>query len=71
MMFLRMCFNGELPFPGGESREVFQKRSVESFGELVHNCIRDEISSAAFVVHGGTIMSIMEAFSRSYKSYYE
>ena len=63
--------NGRLPFPGGESRENFQKRSVEGFRKLVHNCIKEHISSAAFVVHGGTIMSIMEAFAGPEGSYYE
>lgn len=63
--------NGMLPFPGGESREDFQKRSVEGFRKLVHNCIKEHISSAAFVVHGGTIMSIMEVFARPHRSYYE
>ncbi len=63
--------NGRMPFPGGESRESFQKRSVEGFLECVNQCIKDGISSASFVVHGGTIMSIMEQFARPHQEYYK
>ena len=45
----------------GESREEFQKRTLEGFQRVVSACFRSHISRAAVVVHGGTIMNIMEA----------
>lgn len=34
-------------------------------------CIRENISEAALVVHGGTIMNIMEAYALPKKEFYE
>lgn len=62
---------GKMPFPGGESREVFQKRSIEAFEGCLKRCMQDGIRRAAFVVHGGTIMSIMEKYARPLGSYYD
>lgn len=49
--------NGVLPFPNGESKEDFSNRSYEAFKRVISQCDKDNIS---MVVHGGTIMSIME-----------
>ena len=58
-----------------ETTEAFKARTVKAFQE-----IWKEISSQAehgadrtlvFVVHGGTIMAVMEAFSEEKKSYYD
>ena len=49
---------GTMPFPGGESHDGFRKRSV-------HAC-----KNAAFVVHGGTIMSILETFDPEHREFY-
>ena len=66
---------GREGFPGGETTEAFKARTVKAFQE-----IWKEISSQAeqeadrtlvFVVHGGTIMAVMEAFSEEKKSYYD
>ena len=66
---------GREGFPGGETTEAFKARTVEAFQE-----IWKEISSQSgqgadrtlvFVVHGGTIMAVMEAFSEEKKSYYD
>ena len=66
---------GREGFPGGESTEAFKARTVEAFQE-----VWKEISSQTeqgadrtlvFVVHGGTIMAVMEAFSEEKKSYYD
>ncbi|MEF9839497.1 MAG: histidine phosphatase family protein [Lachnospiraceae bacterium] len=63
--------NGQLPFPNGESREIFQDRCVEAFCHIISQLIEDHIQSVAFVVHGGTIMSIMEAFGYPHKEYFD
>ena len=62
--------NAALPFPDGESREVFAARCLDGFNKAV-NQIDDSVHSAAFVVHGGTIMSILEQLAVPRKSYYE
>ena len=69
--------NGEMAFPGGESREAFIRRSVEGFREMVQDierCIaRDESFDfcAAAVVHGGTIMAVLQSlFGGDYYSYH-
>ena len=62
---------GLLPFPGGESREEFKKRNLKGFQKVVQSCIRKEIQSAALVVHGGTIMNIMEEYAEETRSFYD
>lgn len=60
--------NGVLPFPGGEDPKAFKQRSVRAFLKIVKEEKKEQI---AFVVHGGTIMSIMEAFIQPSKSFYD
>lgn len=62
--------SGLLPFPKGESRQEFQKRTLEGFQRVVTVCFRSDISRAAVVVHGGTIMNIMEAYGRPERDFY-
>lgn len=62
---------GTLPFPGGESREAFRNRSIAGFQKAVSQCIEKNISQAALVVHGGTIMNIMEAYGDTKRTFYE
>ena len=54
---------GMLPFPEGESREVFIRRTLKGFREVLDQCRNQKLESAALVVHGGTIMSIMEQYA--------
>lgn len=61
--------------PGGESRDAFTKRVREAFTHtlLSHRALTGEKDGepAVFVVHGGTIMAILEAFARPAMSFYE
>ena len=59
---------GELPFPGGESRDRFSARSLAAFRSLPP-CAEKE--SCALIVHGGTVMAIMEAMARPKGNYYD
>ena len=63
--------NGSLPFPQGESREQFQRRCVEGFCELLKEVwTREKLpASLALIVHGGTIMALLDAFAEG--SYYD
>ena len=62
---------GLLPFPGGESREEFKRRNVTGFQKAVNGCLRNGISLAALVVHGGTIMNVMEEYADEDRSFYD
>jgi alpha-ribazole phosphatase len=61
---------GRLPFPGGESQEEFQQRSIRGFLAVVEEGMKNQKQSIAMVVHGGTIMSVMEAFEVTQKDYF-
>lgn len=60
--------DGTLPFPNGESPDDFRKRTVMAFDDITQRyaCL----NSAAFVVHGGTIMAILDKYSYPHKDYF-
>jgi len=58
---------GEIPFPGGESRAEFAARCVKAFQARMADVHED----CAFVVHGGTIMAIMEACAVPKGNYFD
>lgn len=62
---------GTLPFPDGESRETFRERTLAGFQKVLEDCREEGISSVAFVVHGGSIMNIMEQTALPKGSYYD
>ena len=65
---------GTLPFPEGESREEFIRRSVAGYEKMVYHMKRiwersaasgqrdRKIQNASAVVHGGTIMALLGHF---------
>lgn len=62
---------GTLPFPGGESQKRFQERSCTAFLDSLVQLSKEGCASAAYVVHGGTIMSVMERFCTVSKTYFD
>ncbi len=62
---------GTLAFPGGESRDTFSDRCCAAFEECCRRALRQGADSAAFVVHGGTIMAILDRFSRPHRDYFD
>ena len=52
---------GTLPFPGGESVEGFKARCVSAFEKAVSD--HKAAKALAFIVHGGTIMAVMEKYA--------
>jgi len=58
---------GEMPFPGGESRSDFAKRCADAFEKPKASGSED----TALIVHGGTIMAIMERYAVPKGSYYD
>lgn len=62
---------GQLPFPGGEGTEHFKERCIDAFENVMQQICEKKVQSVAFVVHGGTIMSILEAYAKPQRSYFE
>lgn len=60
--------DGTLPFPNGESREAFQRRCVAAFDRAVSEY---RFETMAFVVHGGTMMAILEQYALPKKGFYD
>lgn len=63
--------NGMLPFPGGESREAFCARCRAGFLRVVEKIRIAGCREAAVVAHGGTVMAVMDAWSKPHRDYYD
>ena len=63
--------NGTLPFPAGEDLQQFKRRCCKNFQTSVEKLLKVGERCVAFVVHGGTIMAILEAFAEEKKNYYD
>lgn len=64
---------GQSGFPGGESLLAFKRRCTEAFSRAVRDALCDSGASEqtlVFIVHGGTIMAVMEAFACPHREYY-
>lgn len=62
--------NGGLgTFPNGEDSNKFRARSVDGFMKAVEE--NKTVSVISFVVHGGTIMSILEKLVVPHKEFYD
>lgn len=55
-------------FPGGEKYSDFSKRCCDCFENIVRSISAE---AAAFVVHGGTIMAILEKYAIPQKPFYD
>ena len=58
------------PCPHGEARLVFQHRVCAAFREIVDRAQAEGVEKLYFVVHGGTIMSVMSRFARPEAPYF-
>ncbi len=70
--------NGECGFPGGETKQEFTKRCVRAFMSLPEVKIirQKEIADGTerkliLVVHGGTIMALLDQLSFPHRDYYD
>ena len=59
---------GMAAFPGGEDSTDFRSRCVSGFLRAVSE---NDVQEISFVVHGGTIMSILERFAVPHREFYE
>lgn len=58
----------ESKVPDGEDKASFSKRSCDAFLECLKNSKEETVY---FLVHGGTIMSVMEAYAETRREYYK
>lgn len=63
--------NGKLPFPNGEAHDDFKNRCILAFKKIIDEAILRQYKSIALVVHGGTIMSILNKLATEKKDFYE
>lgn len=61
--------SGTLPFPNGESPDDFRRRCIAAFAKIMQQC--EDYASAALIVHGGTIMSILSCYAVPRRSYFD
>ncbi|MBQ0000507.1 MAG: histidine phosphatase family protein [Clostridiales bacterium] len=63
----------EAPVPGGESMAIFKSRCCAGLDQIIASLNEAEYTDGkiAVVVHGGTIMSLMDLYSEEKKSYYD
>lgn len=62
--------NGEAAFPGGESKKDFCERCLLGFDKVMKLAEQGEYDTLVLVVHGGTIMALLDALSEPHKSYF-
>ncbi len=60
---------GKAAFPNGETPDSFRQRCVYAFEKILSE--NADKSCIAFVVHGGTIMSIMEKYAVPIGNYFD
>lgn len=60
---------GKMTFPNGENLNDFKKRCIDCFEKVIAEY--SETAVISFVVHGGTIMSILEKYSIPKGDYYD
>lgn len=63
-----LASNGTLEFPSGEKQKDFKKRCRDTFKRIMENSLDQDI---ALVVHGGTIMAILEKYGVPEKGFYD
>ena len=61
---------GKLGFPNGEPQEEFEKRALQGFDEVTGKALASGYEKIALVIHGGTIMTIMNHLAPT-DNYYE
>ncbi len=61
---------GALPFPQGEGQVDFCRRCCEAWESCVNQLFAQNTPSAAFVVHGGTIMAVLSRYTNQRDYFY-
>lgn len=61
---------GTIAFPEGEEQKEFRSRCVRGMLCQVDRLCKENVESAAFVIHGGTIMAVLERLAEEQKEFY-
>lgn len=61
---------GMTAFPGGEEQTSFRRRCVDGVKRWIARLLEDGADSAAFVVHGGTIMAVLSELAEDKHEFY-
>ena len=61
---------GMTAFPGGEEQISFRRRCVGGVKKWIGRLLSEETDSAAFIVHGGTIMAVLSDLSEDAYEFY-
>ncbi|MDO4491220.1 MAG: histidine phosphatase family protein [Lachnospiraceae bacterium] len=62
---------GQLAFPGGEDRGLFQMRCLEGLEKVIRQAVENQWENIAMVVHGGTIMAILDRYGIPRADYFD
>lgn len=62
---------GTIAFPQGEEPEMFKERCQNVFAECMEKAKKQGWNKVAFVVHGGTIMAILEKYGLPKAGYFD
>lgn len=63
--------SGSIQFVNGESLEQFQQRCMAGFQQAIEEATQNGNNNVAFVVHGGTIMALLDGLSNPHKGYFQ
>lgn len=63
--------NGEGPIPNGESRLEMSERCCSAFVRQIEKAKKDGCQRCMMVIHGGSIMAIMERFASGNHRFYD
>lgn len=58
-------------FPGGENPLAFVERCGQGFAEIVAEVLAKDIRHSAVIIHGGTIMSILDRYAQCDKKFFD
>lgn len=58
-------------FPEGEQVQVFKERCIKGFCHCIEDAISRKLEKIALVIHGGTVMSILDQYGIPKKEYYQ
>lgn len=61
---------GMTAFPGGEDQMSFRGRCVDGVKKRISRLLSGGADSAAFIVHGGTIMAVLSELSEDQREFY-
>lgn len=61
---------GMTAFPGGEDQLSFRRRCVDGVKKRISRLLSEGADSAAFIVHGGTIMAVLSELSEDKREFY-